>query len=454
MPATEEMKEASAAPTQADAADSAAPQAEAGTEVLPPEETQDKKRGLIVLVWRALRKGPEQVKALAKRESSPIVTSEIDSPPPPRRPGFFKRHFLFFLTVFIPTALSIFYFGFYASDVYVSESSYVVRSPSQKTMGGTGLGALLQGATGLSGFTRAPDDVHAVADYIESEDALEQMQEKLNVKAWWSSPDIDVVERFDPFGWNSSMEKLFEYYPRRVKVLVNDKSGITKLTVSSFTAEQATSINSLLLGEAEHLVNVLNKRGREDLIRFAEGEVKIAEDKAKAAAQALSEFRNTQAVVDPEKQTMLHFEQIARLQEELIRTRGQLTQLKVFAPDSPHPPALELRAQTLESEIAAETEKITGGENSLASKAAEYQRLQLEQKFSDSQLAIAMAALESARNEAQRQQLYLETIDKPNQPDKAMYPKRLRGIITTFLLGLIAWGILAMLIAGVREHQH
>lgn len=452
MPATEEIKE----PPAAEERPATAPEAnavDAGTEFLPPGEEKPKKRGLIVLVWRALKKGPEQVRALAKREPTPIVATEVATPPPPRRPGFFRRHFLFFLTVFLPTALAIFYFGFYASDIYVSESSYVVRSPSQKSVGQTGLGAVLQGATGLSGFARAPDDVHAVAEYIQSRDALDQLQEQLDVRSWWSAPAVDLLERFDPLERDDSNEKLFEYYPRRVEVLVNDKSGITTLTVSSFTAEQASSINSLLLSEAERLVNVLNERGRNDLITFAQGEVQLAEDKAKAAANALSEFRNTQAVVDPEKQTMLHFEQIARLQEELIRTRGQLTQLRVFAPDSPHPPALELRAQTLEAEIAAETEKITGGENSLASKAAEYQRLQLDREFADRQLAIAMAALETARNEAQRQALYLETIDKPNQPDKAIYPKRLRGVITTLLLGLIAWGILTMLIAGIREHQ-
>jgi capsular polysaccharide transport system permease protein len=452
MSSTEEITEP-APPPPAPSEDLVADEA-TGTELLPPADDKPKKRGIMLLVLRVLGKGPGRNKSLAVREPTLISTTEVGAPPPPKRPGFFRRHFLFLLTVFLPTALSIFYFGFYASDIYVSESSYVVRSPSQKSVGQTGLGAVLQGATGMSGFARAPDDVHAVADYIQSEDALEQLETNLKVGEWWSSPVVDVLQRFNPLARPFSMEKLFEYYPRRVQVLVNDKSGITKLTVSSFTAEQAASINTLLLGEAEHLVNVLNKRGREDLIKFAQGEVRLAEEKAKTAAGALSEFRNTQAVVDPEKQTMLHFEQIARLQEELIRTRGQLTQLKVFAPDSPHPPALELRAQTLEQEIAAETEKITGGEQSLASKAAEYQRLQLEREFSDKQLAIAMAALEGARNEAQRQQLYLETIDKPNQPDKAIYPKRIRGIITTFLLGLIAWGILAMLLAGVREHQH
>ena len=39
-------------------------------------------------------------------------------------------------------------------------------------------------------------------------------------------------------------------------------------------------------------------------------------------------------------------------------------------------------------------------------------------------------------------------------PDEATRPKRLRGIFTTFILGLVAWGILSMLLAGVREHQY
>jgi capsular polysaccharide transport system permease protein len=158
--------------------------------------------------------------------------------------------------------------------------------------------------------------------------------------------------------------------------------------------------------------------------------------------------------MDPVRQTQLHYEHISRLQEELVKTRTQLTQLKVFSPKSPHPPALELREKTLENEVAKEMQKITGGENSLASKAAEYERLTLEREFADKQLASALVSLEVARNEAQRQQLYLETIAKPILPDEAVLPKRFRGILSTVVLGLISWGILSMLLAGVREHQY
>jgi capsular polysaccharide transport system permease protein len=68
-------------------------------------------------------------------------------------------------------------------------------------------------------------------------------------------------------------------------------------------------------------------------------------------------------------------------------------------------------------------------------------------------LATALASLETARNEAQRKQLYLERIVAPSLPDRSFEPRRLKGILEVFLLGLIAWGIGSMLIAGVREHQ-
>jgi len=49
--------------------------------------------------------------------------------------------------------------------------------------------------------------------------------------------------------------------------------------------------------------------------------------------------------------------------------------------------------------------------------------------------------------------VYLERIAQPSKPDIAMEPRCLRSIFATLMLGLLAWGVLGMLIAGVREHQ-
>ena len=64
-----------------------------------------------------------------------------------------------------------------------------------------------------------------------------------------------------------------------------------------------------------------------------------------------------------------------------------------------------------------------------------------------------MTSLETARNEAQRKQVYLERVAQPSLPDVAQEPKRLRNIIAAVILGFLAWGVLSILLAGVREHQ-
>lgn len=380
-------------------------------------------------------------------QSSTVPTASTNTWSQSLKQRFSRINRLFLLTVAAPTILSIVYFGLMASDVYVSESRIVVRSPDKPSV--SGLGALLKGA----GFSRAQDDSYTVRDYVLSRDALKEIDNALDVSKAYSSDAVDRVSRFGGLDFDTSFEALHRYYQKKVDVQQDTASSITTLIVRAYTAQDAQSINQKLLELSEGLVNRLNERGRQDLISFAATEVAEAEKKSKAAALALSAYRNAKAVVDPERQATVQLQQIAKLQDELIATTTQLSQLKTFTPQNPQISALQKRASTLQEEISAETTKITGGERSLANKAAEYQRLALEREFADKQLASALASLEQARNEAQRKQVYIERIAQPSLPDIALEPRRLRSVLATFVLGLVAWGVLSMLLAGVREHQ-
>ena len=209
----------------------------------------------------------------------------------------------------------------------------------------------------------------------------------------------------------------------------------------------------MLLTMGENLINQLNERGRQDMVRFATSEVAAAEKSAKAAALALSGYRNEKAVFDPERQSALQLQQISKLQDELIANKMQLAQLQMLSPANPQIASLQKRSQTLQAAMDAEMGKVAGSGTSLTNKSADYERLVLERGFADKQLGGALASLEQARNEAQRKQLYLERIVQPNKPDVAVEPRRIRGIFTVFCLGLMAWGILTILVAGVREHR-
>ena len=116
-------------------------------------------------------------------------------------------------------------------------------------------------------------------------------------------------------------------------------------------------------------------------------------------------------------------------------------------------PILEVRISSLSREIDEQLGLVAGNRRSLSATAAQYQRLELEREFADRRLAAAMNSLEEARNDARRKQAYVERIVQPSLPDEAEEPKRLRGILATLLLGLAAWAILKMLLAGIREHH-
>lgn len=323
----------------------------------------------------------------------------------------------------------------------------MVRSPQRQAS--TGLGALLQSA----GFSRSQDDTYTVHDFILSRDALRQLEQQLSISKAFGSPKVDVFSRFAGIDPDDSFESLHRYYQSRVKLDVDSASSIMILRTSAFDANMARDMNERLLEMSERLVNTLNQRGREDMIRFAAAEVAAAEESARKATLAMASFRSRMGVFDPDRQSALQLQLVSKLQDELISTRTQIAQIRLLAGENPQIPALERKLETLRKEIDQETNKVAGSGRSLSSQSVEYERLALDRVFAEKQLAAALASLEQARNDAQRKQFYLERIVQPDLADSSVEPRRFRSVMATLVLGLVAWGILSMLLAGVREHQ-
>lgn len=287
---------------------------------------------------------------------------------------------LFVYVVIMPTLLSIVYFGMIASDVYISESKFVIRSP-QKTQS-TGLGSLLN----TVGFNQSTDDSYIVSNYITSMDALKSVNNNIDLKELFTSKRIDIFNRFASFYWNESFERLLIYFRKHIEITNDSQSSILTLTTRSYDAESAQKINDLLLISSDKLINQLNEQSRIDLIKFSSFEVNEAKKNLENADLELTKFRTNKS------------------SEDIVN----------FIP--------------------------------------KFQALTLERETAEKQLSTALGALEQARIDAQRKRLYLERIVEPSTPDTALEPKRLRGILSTFVFCLVLWGVLKMLIAGIKEH--
>lgn len=355
---------------------------------------------------------------------------------------------MFVAIVVLPSVLAVLYFGLIASDVYVSESHFVVRGPKATTA--NPLSAMLQGAG--SNFSQSAEDSVSVTDFIVSRDALRHLDDEFDLKRVFGAPWIDRINRFAGLDGDDSFEALHRYYQRWVSVGGDSSTPISVLSVRAFRPEDAYRINQRLLELGEHLVNTLNERGRQDLVRYAEDAVRAAESRARAASKAVSVYRRDQAVFDPSQQSQLQLQQIAGLQGTLSSAKARLDQIRGLARDNPQIPALERLLSATQEQIARETGKVAGDVASLASKSVEYEALMLEQTLAEKQLETALASLVQAREDAQRKRLYLERIVQPHLPDQALEPKRIRNIVATIALSMIAWGVISLLSAGVREH--
>jgi capsular polysaccharide transport system permease protein len=354
---------------------------------------------------------------------------------------------LFLATVLLPTAIATFYYGLVASDVYISESQFILRTPKQPSE--SGLGSLLQGVS----LGKPSDDANVVQDYIKSRDALTILQAKLPVRSAYSGKFADLFNRFPGIANRNKFEYFYRYFEKHVTIDSGTATAVTTLRVRAYTASDAYLINKNLLEMAEERVNELNDRSRQDALRYATTDVESAEAKVKAASIALSKYRGKASLFDPDRQSNIQLELVAKLRDELINKQAQLAQLKILSPQNPQIPSLVAAIKGLEASIASEKGAVAGDKNSLSERSVEYQRLALEQAFDEKLLASALTSLEQARNEAERKQVYLERVAEPNVPDTAMEPKRARNIFACFALGLIAWGVFSMLFAGIREHQ-
>src|SRR5271166_1568725 len=242
-----------------------------------------------------------------------------------------RRNLLLVIFVIVPNVGSILYFGLIASKVYVSESRFLVRTPQRSAPTEGVFSQFLSGA----GISHSQDDTYAVRDYILSRDALKELEEKLGVQQLFSRPEADFIDRFPAFGWDRSFEEFYKYYGKHVEVEYDPVSSISILTVHAFAPDDAYKINAELLEMSERLVNSLNDRSRQDMIRFADGEVQLASQKAKDASIALLTYRSSHAVFEPDKQAVYQIEGVAKIQLELVSTEAELAQIRKLSPDSP-----------------------------------------------------------------------------------------------------------------------
>lgn len=359
-----------------------------------------------------------------------------------------KKRRWFVLLVVVPTLLAVVFYGLIASDIYASESRFVIKSPDQKRSQMSTLANLIQ-TTGLSGGQEQTNEVLA---FVHSRDALKALEEQADVRVRFMDRNADFLSRFPrPFDDNS-FEHLYKYYGKMVDARLDTETGTAVITAKAFTAKDAYEINRHLLDLSEALVNRLNARAQTKGIAEAQKQVELATVRAREARMALAQYRNAQALIDPSQQAVGVLEIANTLTAQRAALQAQLDLMQRVAPANPSIPALRNRINAISGQIASQDSRVVGTNSGIASKMGGYENLLVEQEFATESLTVANAALVQARAEAQRQQFYLERVVDPNMPDVPLLPKRFLNVLIVAAAATCLYFIGWMLVVGILEH--
>ena len=347
------------------------------------------------------------------------------------------------------------YLDFLAADRYQSEARFVLRTPG-RALASAALGNVLQNndLAAMSGVTHSGDDGYVVQEFLESRDALAWVEQRAGLAAAYDTPGArrDFFWSFpNPFEPNSQ-EGLFWHFQRMVSADFDSTTGMNTLKVQAFTPADAKRIATSLLEAAEGLINRLNKRAQQDAIALAEAEVERMQQRAMAAQVALTAFRERERLIDPGQATPGVPETVGRLAQEAALVGVQTGELAKSSPGSPQIAPLRTRRAALEAQIAQERQRLAGDAQSIAPRIVEYEQLMLEREFAEKALVSAMTALQTARVESMRQQVYLERVTSPSQPDYPRYPWRVVWTLAVAVAGYMTWGMWRVLSADTLRH--
>lgn len=362
-----------------------------------------------------------------------------------RRAVLLATRLLFF--VLLPTLLTGFYFYVVATPLYATKTEFVIQQAQNPTAGAGGLGGLLQG----SPLATSQDSI-AVQGYLQSRDAMLRLDQDVGFRSYFSADGIDPIQKLAP---DATLEEAYKTYNRNVKIAYDPTEGLIKMEVIAPDPQVSASISRALIGYAEEQVDHLTQRLREDQMQGARESYERAEVELAAANRRVVELQERTKILSSEVEVSLITAQIGQLETQLSADRLSLLQMESNAsPNLARMEPLKRRVAALEAEIATLRARLTEGEaggQSLAQVQSELLVAQADVQTRQLLLANALQAMETARQDANRQVRYLSVSVNPVAPDEATYPRAFENTAVALLVFAGIYLMISMTVAILRE---
>lgn len=348
--------------------------------------------------------------------------------------------------VLLPTLAVFLYLALFASDIYLAEARFAIRSQSQQR-------SLDMLSIFFSGSASTRSDSYIIQNYIQSMDMIDKVDARLQVRNHYADRSHDIWYRL---ARNASQDEILRYWNWAVVTTFDPDTGIMTLQVKAFSPQMAQAVCQAILEAGEALVNAMNDRARTDAISLAQAEVARAENHIREARKAMREYRERTVILDPQAVASGLYGLVNQLEGDIAKTAAELAEARTYMQEnSPRVAMLRNRLAVLQKQLRNEKARLasqTQADMPLSALVSEFQNLTLEEEFARKQLTSAMTSLEMARVQAESKSLYVESFQKPVAPDESLYPRPVVFSLVFMLAAAMLLGLASLIIAAIREH--
>ncbi|MFB9953204.1 capsule biosynthesis protein [Rhizobium puerariae] len=352
----------------------------------------------------------------------------------------------FVLLVLLPFIASGLYHAFIASDQFISEARFAVRSVAAES--GENVDS------GVMSMSTAPQDAYVVTSFIHSTEILKRLSGKVDYVSLFSGSDVDFLSRLES---NSSQEELLKFWDRQIQTYIDGPSGIITLKVRAFDAENAKRLAALILAESDILVNELSQRAKADIIKRSQEEVLRTEENYKATLAALTEYQRSAGIFNPKTQASSTGELLGAAMARSLTIESRIFVLNSSAAsDSPAYRQLVQEKAAVEAQIDKLKAEMTGGgeaNNDLSNALARFSALETDRVVGEKLYESARAGLAAAQIEALKKAIYLIVFVEPELPQDSLYPNRVSSPFILLLVMFVVWCTLVLAWASVEDHR-
>lgn len=365
--------------------------------------------------------------------------------------GLIGRSFVY--AVVLPTFLFWLYAYFWQSERYVAETRLTVRAAQhEKKTTGTDAASMISKFTG-GGPDMSSQDGFIVLNYVKSRAIVADLGGREYMEKKFARSSIDYFSRL---GKNANAEEVWKYWLSHISASVDTLSGILTVRADAFMPKDALEVARDIVRLSEELVNKITLRNRSDALSRAELEVTLSRQMLAEAREKTLQFRNKNVLIDPGSRATSIGELMGKLTLERIDIVNALSTFSSsLSGDAPSQRLQRTRLAAIDQQLAELKKKLTdsNASDTVSAQIASYERLKLDEQFAEKLYSIAQSSYHRARQELEKQQLYLITVVEPTLPESATYPKVVVNTLLLFSALLVTWAAISLIYASIEDHM-